>query len=177
MKLFSRWMLRILFFLCFVPLLFSGCARQTKAPPDAFEGAFRFNAGILYDGKSYSAQVQKDADGVWTMEFTDPPGLQGFKVRYENGRATVTYLGLNWEVPENLLPDSGATQGMLNSLEDLKSRTDMEMTEEEDHLVFSGKSASGKYLIYVEKETQQPVYAKLPDLGLEFSIEDFSVSE
>ena len=150
-----------------------GCTQSQEEPPKTLTGAFSFNAGILLGGKNYSAQVQKQADGVWTMKFTDPPSLKGMEVRYQNGEAAVTYLGIEWEVPSDLLPSTAVPEGMLGSLEDLENGK-VTASEEDGRLVYSGESESGRYKIYVDKETGEPVYAKLPSLGLEFSMEDFS---
>lgn len=133
-------------------LILTSCKEMSVETPtisDDYTAAVEIN----YEDNTYTADIHRIGQGVWTAELTSPDTVSGMSMHYENGEVSVRYKGFSVSLPSGKLPMKGALAKTFAALDSIYNDSSVEAkSAEAGTIVIEGESEDAKYIITFNRD-------------------------
>lgn len=115
---------KIVLSLCMVLLLLCSCGKtagkeEVPTVPEQFEGELE----VVYGDNAIKGFMRKLTAGSCTFEVSEPEALKGLKVSIEGEEIILNYMGINYTIPNEKLPQAGKIADMSEVMDHLSGMT------------------------------------------------------
>lgn len=150
----------------------SGGRTESKAPQNIISG-FSCDMTVKYNNMSISARLTRPSAGVCCIEIKDPVPLSGMTLNWSGGEFSISYLGVSVPFNEEILPDAGFSEGIINSLEAAVRETEFEIIKSGSNYIYSAIGSSGEYSLSFDENTGVLTGISIPSINLQADISGF----
>lgn len=160
-------------------LLFCSCNSKSF---DAKEIAVDFSRGFQADvegsinGLSFTAQLQKDVQGVYSMVISEPDSLKGAELVLGGETVQANYAGLTMEIDAGAMPASAVLTTVRNVFDKVGGMAYAEGTMKDNLMVLEGESLSGNYILMLDRASGVVKSLEIAENSLQITFTGFVYS-
>ena len=149
---------------------------ETEAPRSIISG-FSCDITANYNSMSISARMTWPSAGVCCIEIKEPIPLSGMTLNWSGGEFSLSYMGIEMPFSEEILPDSGFAEGIVNSLEAAVQETEFEIIKSGNEYIYSASGKSGDYSLSFDENSGILTGISVPSINLEADISNFETMQ
>ena len=138
---------------------------------------FDAEATITMKDLVLTADINRTEPGQATIRITEPKNLSGMNFSYDGDDITVSYMGFSVQLDGNSKLVSNVASLIVSALDKAASPSGVDVSMEEDALLVSGESDSGKFSIRLDKENGSIISVQVPEVDFECRFDDFLFRE
>lgn len=140
---------------------------------DALSGAFSCTADVTLNGRNYTVNIVRLADGGSTVQFIRPAELAQLAFVSNKEGISVRYGTLQAKLDAASVPQSAVCKALLGAFE--TAAQNGSATRQGSNVVIKGQSAAGPFVLVLDGKSQ-PKTLRIPRLNLTASIHNFAAT-
>lgn len=156
-----------------------GCSvakTKTEAPSSIISG-FSCDITLSYSDMSISAHMTWPSAGVCCIEIKEPASLSGMTLNWSGGEFSLSYMGIEVPFSEEILPNAGFAEGIVNSLEAAVQETEFEIIKSGNEYIYSAIGKSGDYSLSFDENSGNLTGISVPSINLDAVISNFETMQ
>ena len=143
-------------------VLLAGCGQKKEVKP-VIDGLV-CDINVKYNGLQIAGVLTKPKDGTCKIKLSKPEQLDGITMNFTPDGVKLSYMGLQYTLPANSLPDTSFGQILVNTLNSANKA--LAAKSSGSNTVLSGISEMGTYELTIDKN-KKPVKIKIPSINME----------
>ncbi len=147
--------------------------KTTEIP--SYSTGFVCSADIQYGSITASANITKNATGLYNIELVEPALLSGMTFGFEQDNITVSYLGMTIDLPNELIPTKDAASIIVGIFDEISAPGGMLASVGESTLKVEGGGDIGDFSVEINPDDLSILKVELPNLDFSATIHNFEL--
>ncbi len=159
----------VVWMLCAIVLLSTGCRKQTASPPVTTDFSCDFTA--RYGEMKVKGTLTRYTAGTLQLAFTYPSTLQDIVAIWNGESIKVQYHDMTFQVTPSALPESALGEAVIWVLDEI-TRGEGTTTESGDTVTISGSQGEVEYVYVYRAQNGEPLSLSIPSYDLEVTFNE-----
>lgn len=137
--------------------------------------SFTCTISLKHDGMDIKADIEYLSSESCTLTVTEPSSLNGVGINWENGRLSVSYMGMSFDVETQDIPEAAFVPHIMKAIEAIVSSEQIELIKDEtgEICLYEGNCDAGSFIAQIDNETGAIRSIKIPAYELEIAFSNF----